>query len=94
MEIRQPDASTPDIQALVSAEVKRQITALNRDAWGTPGEAAAWARMSKAHLLRLCRQGQGPDRVGAGRLMRFRRSAVDRWLNNQAEVSRRSAGLF
>ncbi len=83
MEIRQPDAITADIRALVSAEVKRQIIALNRDTWGTPAEAAAWARISKAHLLRLCRQGHGPEHVGTGKLMRFKRTAVDHWLDKQ-----------
>jgi excisionase family DNA binding protein len=72
-----------DIRDFIVAEVRRQIATLARDTWGTPAEAAEWARVSKSHLLRLCRGGLGPQHSGDGKLMRFRRSAVDRWLDNK-----------
>jgi len=64
--------------------IERKLRALGLlvpDSWMTPAEAAAYARMSKWHFQRLCRQGRGPECVGAGKLMRFRRSAVDSWLD-------------
>jgi excisionase family DNA binding protein len=59
----------------------RRLGLLIPDVWMTPAEAADHARLSKHHLLRLCRQGNGPDHRGMGKLMRFRRSAVDQWLD-------------
>ena len=90
MDTLRAEGDKADLMVLVSAEVKRQITALSRDTWGTAGEAAFWARVSKAHLLRLCRQGQGPEYVGSGKLMRFKRSAVDRWLAGKCRRQSRS----
>jgi hypothetical protein len=40
----------------------RKLGLLVADSWMTPAEAAAHARMSKSHLLRLCRQASGPSR--------------------------------
>jgi predicted DNA-binding transcriptional regulator AlpA len=65
----------------------RGLGLLMPDVWMTSTQAAAHARMSKWHFQRLCRQGRGPDRVGTGKLMRFRRSAVDCWLDGQAAHS-------
>ena len=53
----------------------------------TAAEAAAHTRMSKWHFQRLCRQGRGPDHVGTGKLVRFRRSIVDLWLDSQGRHS-------
>lgn len=77
-----------DTRAAIAAEVRRQLAALNRETWGTPGEAAEWARMSKSHLLRLCRKGGGPPCSGKGKLMRFKKSDVDRWLGSLTKRAR------
>jgi excisionase family DNA binding protein len=53
------------------------------DSWMTPAEAATHSRLSIWHFQRLCREGRGPDHVGTGKLIRFRKSAVDRWLDGQ-----------
>jgi excisionase family DNA binding protein len=79
----------PNIEdAELNQHIQRQLRRLGLlipDTWLTPREAAQHARLSKAHLLRLCRQGRGPDYSGAGKLMRFRRSAVDHWLDGRVE---------
>lgn len=61
----------------------RRLGLLVPDVWMTAAEAAAHTRMSKWHFQRLCRQGRGPEQVGTGKLVRFRRSVVDRWLDGQ-----------
>ncbi|MBX9845206.1 MAG: helix-turn-helix domain-containing protein [Xanthobacteraceae bacterium] len=61
----------------------RQLGLLVPDAWMTPSEAAGHARVSRWHLLRLCRAGCGPESCGVGKMMRFRRSAIDRWLDDR-----------
>jgi hypothetical protein len=63
----------------------RKLGLLVADSWMTPLEAAQHARLSKQHLLRVCRQGCGPQFVGEGKLMRFRRSAIDRWLETMSK---------
>jgi excisionase family DNA binding protein len=52
------------------------------DTWLTPTEAAARARVSKSHFLRLVRAAKGPKHSGEGRLMRFRVSDVDAWVTS------------
>ena len=58
----------------------RRLGLLVPDSWMTPAEAANYARLSTSHLLRLCRQGRGPPYAGDKKLMRFRRSQIDRWI--------------
>jgi excisionase family DNA binding protein len=70
---------------LEEAELQRRIKAALRvlavsDTWLTPSEAAARARVSKSHFLRLIRTGKGPQYCGEGRLMRFRLRDVDAWI--------------
>lgn len=48
--------------------------------WLTPKEAALRARLSTDNFLRRCRKASGPARSGAGRLMRFKTSDVDKWI--------------
>jgi len=48
--------------------------------WLTPDEAAARARLSKSHFLRLVRAGKGPAHAGHGRLMRFQATKIDSWI--------------
>ena len=49
------------------------------DLWMSPKEIAEYARVSKHHVLRVLRAG-AIEHVGAGRLIRARRSSVDAWL--------------
>ena len=60
----------------------RRLGLLAADQWLTPGQAAERAKVSRGHLLRLIRQGQGPTATGAGKLLRIKASAVDAWLEN------------
>jgi hypothetical protein len=57
------------------------------DVWMTAAEAAEHTRMSIWHFQRLCRQGRGPEHVGTGKLVRFRKSVVDRWPDGQGRHS-------
>lgn len=50
------------------------------NSWLTPDEAAARARLSKSHFLRLVRTGKGPAHSGHGRLMRFQAAKIDSWI--------------
>jgi excisionase family DNA binding protein len=72
---------------LEEAELQRRIKSALRllavgDTWLTPSEAAARARISKSHFLRLVRAANGPKHSGEGRLMRFRVSDVDAWISS------------
>lgn len=49
------------------------------DPWLSPKEIARYAQLSKDYVLRALRTG-AIEHVGAGRLIRARRSTVDRWL--------------
>jgi excisionase family DNA binding protein len=66
----------------------RRLGLIALDSWMTPTEAALHIRMSKSTFLRLCRQGYGPAHTGDGKLMRFRRSVVDRWLEGPGSKRR------
>lgn len=57
--------------------IVRRLTMV--DPWMAPKEIANYARVSKDHVLRALRAG-ALDHVGAGRLIRARQSAVDKWL--------------
>ena len=57
------------------------------DAWLNSADAAAHLRMSKHHFLRLCRQGDGPQCSGEGRMQRWRRSELDRWQSSRSRNS-------
>jgi excisionase family DNA binding protein len=75
-----PEHNTDDYLDFRIERALRKLGLLVADSWLTPAEAAKHARLSKSHLLRVCRQGRGPEYAGEGKLMRFRKSAVDRWL--------------
>jgi hypothetical protein len=63
----------------ISHVVRRILREERADTWMNSAEAATYLRMSKHHLLRLCRGGLGPMAYGRGRLARWRRSALDEW---------------
>lgn len=66
----------------------RRLGLIALDTWMTPAEAASHIRMSKSTFLRLCRRGYGPTHTGDGKLMRFRRSVVDGWLDGPGSKRR------
>jgi excisionase family DNA binding protein len=53
----------------------------------TPAEAAAYLRISIATLLRMARNGEIPG-LRVGKLWRFRRSELDRWLRSDVSSFR------
>jgi excisionase family DNA binding protein len=69
--------SKEDLEARIERATRRLASS---DGWLTPEEAAARARISRSHFLRLCRDRSGPACSGKGRLMRFRTSDVDKWV--------------
>ena len=68
-----------NLDARIAQIVSRLLREERADAWLSSAEAAAHLRMSKHHFLRLCRQGDGPQCSGEGRLKRWRRSVLDAW---------------
>ncbi len=56
-----------------------------------PREAAEYIKTKQEHLAQLRWQGKGPAYVKIGRLVRYRKSAVDEWLGSNT-VTRASSG--
>jgi hypothetical protein len=65
-------------EAELDERISRIVSTLLRegraDAWMDAQSAADHLRMSRHHFLRLCRNREGPDGHGQGRLKRWRRS--------------------
>ncbi len=82
MTATQNDAGiTPAIKALVAQEVRRQVTALERDVYLTGPEAAELASIKTDTLATYIRRGHGPRLVGSGKLRRFKQSDVVAWIS-------------
>jgi excisionase family DNA binding protein len=82
---------------LEDSELQQRIKSALRvlavgDTWLTPTEAATRARISKSHFLRLLRAAKGPKHSGEGRLMRFRVSDVDAWIDSGFREPERGYG--
>jgi excisionase family DNA binding protein len=81
MDIAIPMLSDPQFERAVERIVRRLTTL---DPWLAPKEIAAYARVSKDHVLRALR-ADAIEHVGEGRLIRARQSAVDRWLASKGK---------
>ena len=68
-----------DLDVRVARIVQKLLRAERADQWMDAQGAAEHLRMSKHHFLRLCRNGEGPEGHGEGRLRRWRRSTLDAW---------------
>lgn len=49
------------------------------------GELADYSRVEKSSLYKLCQEGKIPDQK-VGRYWRFRKQAIDAWLDRSDEV--------
>lgn len=51
----------------------------------TPAELAEWLKIPVATLYGWRYRAEGPPSIKVGRHLRYRRSAVDRWLDGQTK---------
>ena len=67
----------------LDVRIARIVTTLLReeraDEWMDAQRASDHLKISRHHFLRLCRNGEGPEGHGDGRLKRWRRSVLDGW---------------
>jgi hypothetical protein len=74
---------TEVIETDLDERISRIVSALLReeraDEWMDAQRACDHLRMSRHHFLRLCRNADGPEGHGEGRMKRWRRSILDTW---------------
>lgn len=75
-----------DIQRRIDVAVRAAVK-VTLDPWMNAAEAAAHARLNKDSFLRLRRRGEAPAGVGSGKLLRWRRSTIDKWLEGNRHAA-------
>lgn len=75
-----------ELDERISRIVSTLLREERADEWLDAQRAADHLKRSRHHFLRLCRNSEGPEGCGDGRLKRWRRSVLDAWQEGRRHV--------